>query len=104
MLKNVFMMYNDDARLSASGQMDIFSGGVPSREEILKNAIKHPEVVGKLQEILSGTKITSQSENRIVFESDTHKMIVSRMKGSQPTDNWLLTAYEKKRKARLRQQ
>ena len=71
---------------------------MPSWEEILKNAIKHPEVVGKLQEILSGTKITSQSENRIVFESDTHKMIVSRMKGSQPTDNWLLTAYEKKEK------
>ena len=64
----------------------------------MKIVIKHPEVVGKLQSILSGTSITSQSENRIVFESDTHKMIVSRMKGSQPTDNWLLTAYEKKEK------
>ena len=64
----------------------------------MKIVIKHPEVVGKLQEILSSTTIKSQSDNRIVFESDTHKMIVSRMKGSQPTDNWLLTAYEKKEK------
>lgn len=64
----------------------------------MKIVIKHPEVVGKLQSILSGTSITSQSDNRIVFESDTHKMIVSRMKGSRPTDNWLLTAYEKKEK------
>lgn len=64
----------------------------------MKIVIKHPEVVGRLQEILSATTITSQSDNRIVFESDTHKMIVSRMKGSQPTDNWLLTAYEKKEK------
>ena len=49
MLKNVFMMYNDDARLSASGQMDIFSGGVPSREEILKNAIKRYSDANKKQ-------------------------------------------------------
>lgn len=64
----------------------------------MKIVIKHPEVVGKLQEILSASKITSRSDNRIVFESDTHKMVVSKMKGSQPTDNWLLTAYEKKEK------
>ncbi len=64
----------------------------------MKIVIKHPEVVGKLQDILSATTITSQSDNRIVFESDTHKMVVSRMKGQQPTDNWLLTAYEKKEK------
>lgn len=64
----------------------------------MKILIKHPEVVGKLQDILSATTITSQSDNRIVFESDTHKMVVSRMKGQQPTDNWLLTAYEKKEK------
>lgn len=49
MLKNVFMMYNDDARLSASGQMDIFSGGVPSREEILKNVIKRYSDANKKQ-------------------------------------------------------
>ena len=64
----------------------------------MKIVIKHPEVAGKLQSILDDTIIVSQSDNRIVFESDTHKMIVSRMKGSQPTDNWLLTAYEKKEK------
>ncbi|MGM9799380.1 MAG: hypothetical protein ACI30M_01690 [Muribaculaceae bacterium] len=64
----------------------------------MKIVRKHPEVVGKLQDILTGMRITSQSDNRIVFESDKHKMVVSKMKGSQPTDNWLLTAYEKKEK------
>ena len=63
----------------------------------MKIVVKHPEVVGKLQDILDTTQITSQSENRIVFESGTHKIIVSKMKGATPTDNWLLTAYEKKK-------
>lgn len=64
----------------------------------MKIVIKHPEVVGKLQLILNDCKISEQSDNRVVLESDTHKVIVSKMKGSTPTDNWLLTAYEKKKK------
>ncbi len=64
----------------------------------MKVVIKHPEVVGKLQEILNSCKIIEQSNNRVVLESDTHRVIVSKMKGSTPTDNWLLTAYEKKKK------
>ena len=63
----------------------------------MKIVVKHPEVVGHLQEILNSCKIKSKSDNRIVFENDTHKLIVSKMKGSTPTDNWLLTAYEKKK-------
>ncbi len=64
----------------------------------MKIVIKHPEVVGKLQVILNDSTITSQSDNRIVLESDTHKVIISKKKGAIPTDNWLLTAYEKKEK------
>lgn len=65
----------------------------------MKIVIKHPEVVGRLQELLDQCKITNQSENRIILQSDTHKFIVSKMKGSTPTDNWLLTAYHKKEKS-----
>lgn len=65
----------------------------------MKIVIKHPEVVGRLQDLLNQCHITNQSDNRIVFESDSHKMVVSKMKGTIPTDNWLLTAYEKKEKS-----
>ena len=65
----------------------------------MKILIKHPEVAGKLQELLNETTITNQSENRVVLESITHKFVVSKMKGSTPTDNWLLTAYEEKKKS-----
>lgn len=41
-------------------------------------------------------RIVSQSDNRIVLESETHKAVVSRMLGNKKTDNWLLSAYEKK--------
>lgn len=61
----------------------------------MKIVIKHPEVVGRLQELLNQCTISNQSDNRIVLESDTHKFIVSKMKGAVSTDNWLLTAYEK---------
>lgn len=64
----------------------------------MKIVIKHPEVVGKLQSILNGCKIIDQSDNRVILEGDSHKVIVSKMKGATPTDNWLLTAYEKKKK------
>lgn len=65
----------------------------------MKIVIKHPEVVGRLQELLNQCTISNQSDNRIVLESDTHKFIVSTMKGAVSTDNWLLTAYEKKEKS-----
>ena len=40
MLKKSLQMYNDDARNSASGQLDMFSNGIRSREEILRDVIK----------------------------------------------------------------
>ena len=58
---------------------------------------KHPELVENPQEVLDGMSVSSQSDNRIVLESDTHKAVISKMKGSEPTANWLLTAYEKKK-------
>ena len=40
--------------------------------------------------------IAVSSENRIVFESNTHRAVVSKMLGNEKTPQWLLTAYEKK--------
>ncbi len=45
---------------------------------------------------LADVNIVTSSDNRIVLESDTHRAIVSKMLGNKKTDNWLLTAYEKK--------
>ncbi|MCF0186213.1 MAG: hypothetical protein HUJ98_06975, partial [Bacteroidaceae bacterium] len=58
---------------------------------------KHPKLADNLQELLDGMNISSQSDNRIVLESESHKAVVSKMKGLEPTSNWLLTAYEKKK-------
>ena len=43
--------------------------------------------------------IEQYSDNRIVLECDIYKAVVSKMKGDETTDNWLLTAYEKKKSA-----
>lgn len=60
---------------------------------------KHPDVADNLQTLLDDMHIEQHSDNRIVLESDTHKAVVSKMKGGEITDNWLLTAYEKKKSA-----
>lgn len=57
---------------------------------------KHPEVVDNLQDIIDGMEIVSESDNRIVLESDTHKAVVSKEYQGEPREKWLLTAYEKK--------
>ncbi|MBR1769243.1 MAG: hypothetical protein IJ748_02180, partial [Bacteroidales bacterium] len=62
-----------------------------------KIAKKHPEVLENLQEILDNMSIVSSSDNRIVLESATHKAVISKKIGDIDTDNWLLTAYEKKK-------
>ncbi|MBR1850087.1 MAG: hypothetical protein IJ789_01810 [Bacteroidales bacterium] len=38
-LKKTLALYNDNAATSAAGQMDIFSGGVKSKEEIIKDVL-----------------------------------------------------------------
>ena len=62
-------------------------------------AKKHPEVLNNLQGAIDGMIVTRQSDNRIVLESDTHRAVISKMLGNEPTSNWLLTAYEKKNPA-----
>lgn len=58
---------------------------------------KHPGVLENLQGKLNDMSIVSSSDNRIVLESDTHKAVVSNNWYGERTDNWLLTAYEKKK-------
>ena len=62
-------------------------------------AKKHPEVLNDLQGTIEGMAITSQSDNRIVLESPTHRAVISKMLGDKFTSDWLLTAYEKKNPA-----
>ena len=62
--------------------------------------MKHPEVLDNLQGIIDGMEIKSASSNRIVLESSTHKAVISKMMGNEKTDNWLLSAYEKKGRLR----
>ena len=62
-------------------------------------AKKHPDVLNDLQGAIDGMVVTRQSDNRIVLESDTHRAVISKMLGNEPTSNWLLTAYEKKNPA-----
>ena len=52
LLKTVLQLYNNEARLSASGQSDMFAGGIQSREDILRNVINYiKENYGKSKEI-----------------------------------------------------
>lgn len=61
---------------------------------------KHPDVVDNLQELMDGMHVVSSSDNRFVLESDTHKAVVSKKLGDKETEQWLLTAYEKKNAAK----
>jgi len=58
---------------------------------------KHSGVLDNLQGKLNDMHIVSSSDNRIVLESDTNKAVVSNDWYGEKTDNWLLTAYEKKK-------
>ena len=79
------------------GDIDLVWG---DRKQGLSHIIeKHPDVADNLQTLLDDMHIKQHSDNRIVLESDTHKAVVSKMKGDETTDNWLLTAYEKKKSA-----
>lgn len=52
LLKTALQLYNNEARSSASGQTDMFAGGIQSREEILRNVINYiKENYGKSKEI-----------------------------------------------------
>lgn len=52
LLKTALQLYNNEARSSASGQADMFAGGIQSREEILRNVINYiKENYGKSKEI-----------------------------------------------------
>lgn len=61
-----------------------------------KIVTKHPEVIDGLQEKVAETTVISKSENRIVLESELHKVVVSKMLGDCTTNPWILTAYKKK--------
>ena len=57
---------------------------------------KHPEVVDNLQSIIDSMEVVQESDNRIKLESPTHFAVVSKEYKSEPREQWLLTAYEKR--------
>ena len=77
------------------GDIDLAWGD--SKQGLAHIMEKHPNVTNDLQTLLDDMHIVQHSDNRIVLESDTHKAVISKMKGEEVTDNWLLTAYEKKK-------
>ena len=76
------------------GDIDLWYGD--DKAGLKKIASKHPEVLEDLQSVLDKMRVTHSSDNRIILESGTHKAIVSKDWYGKKTDNWLLTAYEKK--------
>ena len=58
---------------------------------------KHPKLLNGIQLLLDQMIISTASENRIVLESVTHRAVVSKMLGQEKTDNWLLSAYERRK-------
>ncbi|WP_226998415.1 glycosyl hydrolase 108 family protein [Tardibacter chloracetimidivorans] len=61
----------------------------------------HPEVVENLPEIIAGMTVQSESANRIRLESPTHEAAV-RLDWDNQQKTWLLTAYEKGKRAGAR--
>lgn len=76
------------------GDIDLWWGN--EKAGLMKIARKHPEVLDNLQGVLDGMRVVQASDNRVILESDTHKAVVSKKLGNEKTDNWLLSAYEKK--------
>jgi hypothetical protein len=65
---------------------------------LAKIAAKHPEVMGELQEILSGMSILKRGGNRVLLESSDHKAAVS-LDWLGDEKKWLLSAYEKNKRS-----
>ena len=61
---------------------------------LAKIAKFHPEVLGELQDILSGMHVTSKTDNRVQLESADHKAAVQ-LNWHGTAKKWLLTAFEK---------
>lgn len=76
------------------GDIDLWYGN--DKAGLKKIAEEHPEVLDDLQGIIDQMHVVKSSDNRIVLETETHRAVVSKMLGNEKTDNWLLSAYEKK--------
>lgn len=76
------------------GEIDLWYGN--DKAGLKKIAVKHPEVLENLQDVINNMHMVQSSDNRIILESDTHRAVVSRDWFGKKTDNWLLSAYDKK--------
>lgn len=55
---------------------------------------KHPEVIGKIQDIFNRSKVTSISPNRVRLESDQYRSAISLNWYGKPK-KWVLTSFDK---------
>ncbi len=55
---------------------------------------KHPEVLGKIQDIFDKSKVTSVSPNRVRLESDQYRSAISLNWYGEPK-KWVLTSFDK---------
>ncbi|RMD00069.1 hypothetical protein EAY64_05585 [Aquitalea palustris] len=81
------------------GDIDLVYGKEGTGESdgygVAKLAKYHPEVLDKLQDVLSEMKVVQRGTNRVRMESADHKASV-RLTWDDQAKNWLLTAFKKK--------
>lgn len=75
------------------GEIDVVWGNNP-REGLNKIAVKHPDVINSLPDILAKMNVRERLESQVVLESPDHKAVVVLNYHRQPK-TWLLTAYRK---------
>lgn len=74
------------------GGIDLFWGD--ENVGYLKIMTKHPEVIGKIQDVLDESEVVSISPNRINLESKQFRSVI-RLDWNGKVKNWLLTSFDK---------
>ncbi len=94
----IFMLENKSGEIrnafyyKSIGSIDLFWGD--ENTGYAKIVKKHPEVIGKIQEILDQCDVVSISPNRIKLSSEQFDATVS-LNWYGKAKKWLLTAYDK---------
>jgi len=92
MLKNKFGEIRNAFYYKSIGGIDLFWGN--ENAGYAKIAKKHPEVLGKIQEILDGCDVVSISPNRIKLSSEQFDATIS-LNWYGKAKKWLITTYDK---------
>ena len=80
-LKNVLSLYNKEAKANADGQLDVFSGGVKSKEDILKDVLQLLNITPQQQQ----SKLTPKTKQDNGTEAEQSKQPTTTAE-QQPTE------------------